>query len=88
MRPLRERQVVAGVRAVDVEPVGILEHGVVAIGRAETQRERGAGREGLTGDLDVPGRPAGHELDRRLPPQRFLDGRRDQGAVGAHLVEL
>ena len=60
----------------------------VAVGRAEDRDHVGVGGHSLAGELDVGGGTPNDELDRRIPPQGFLDPARYQASIGAHAGEL
>ena len=79
--PVAEGEV-ALVGAVDVEPVGVDERPVVAVGRRVVHLDAGALRDPDAADLDVSGGGAGEPDHRRLEAQHLLDGRGDQRRVG------
>jgi hypothetical protein len=76
-----ERHVIAGVRALDVELVGLVEVARVAIDRARHDHQRGPGRNGHAGQLGRPAGQAERRLRRTLQPQRLLDERHHERAV-------
>ena len=81
MDPERERQVPRGVRPVDDEAVGLVEHAGIAVGAADGHDDRRALRDRRAVEVHVLGRgPRGH-LDRAVVAEQFLDGRGDQGRI-------
>ena len=71
MRGLPEGQVRVGL-AGDVQPVGLVEHGRVAVGRADGQRDEQAGRQRAVGQRDGRRAEAVVQLQRALEAQQFL----------------
>ena len=70
-----------GVRPVDDEPVGLVEHGWIAVGAADGHDDLRALRHRRAVEVHVLSRgPRGH-LDRAVVAEQFLDGRGDQGRV-------
>src|SRR4051812_328543 len=66
---------VPAVVAGHVEPGGVGEPAVVAVGRGDPQHDDGALRDRRARDLDVlGGEPDRRGGDRRVPPQELLDG--------------
>src|SRR5690606_7042272 len=88
----RVRAAAEGQRALhaaeDVELVGILPAGRVAVGRSQAQVDDRAFRHQHALDLDVLGRAAREDQVGRVPTSRFQDHPGQQAAVGAQLVEL
>ena len=72
MRPDAERDV-AAVAPVEVEVVGVREHGRVAVRGAEQQQHPVAGRDLGARDLGVARGGAAEPGDGRVEPQRLLD---------------
>ena len=60
----------------------------VTVGRAEDRNDVSIGGQSLPGDFDVGGGPSNDELDRRIPPQGFLNPARYQTSISAHAGEL
>ena len=69
-------------RRVDVEGVRIGKFALVAVGRAEGERDFVAGADGLAVQRHVARGGALEALRRRIEAQRFLDRRRDQRRIG------
>ncbi len=67
--------------AGDVEGVGLVEDGLVAVGRGVEEEQLLALADGGVAQLDVAGGRAGHVLDGRHPAQHLLD-RTGQQAFG------
>jgi len=66
-----ERQV-AMIVAAHIEAVGVGEHCLVAVGRAEQQQDERSGADRGPGDLRVAQRIAGQKLDRRVVAEQLL----------------
>jgi hypothetical protein len=66
---------------LDVERVWIREFALVAVGRAEGERDLVAGTDGLAVQGRVARGGALEALSRRIEAQRFLDRRRDQRRI-------
>ena len=73
-----EREVLADL-AMDVEPVGVVELALVAVGGADEEQDRAALRDGLPVDLDVARDVAPDVGRRRLEAQQLLDRVGDAG---------
>ena len=82
MRADPERHV-AAVPPVEVELVGVLEDGLVAVGRAEQQEQPIARLQRLTAEARVAGDRAREAGDRRVQAQRLLDHVVDQRRIGS-----
>ena len=76
VRSGREREVVSGVLAGDVEGVGVGEHVRVAVGSAEQHDDPAAARQVRAGHLDVLARHPPGELHGGVEAQHLLDGQR------------
>ena len=69
---------------IGIERVGVVEHGVVAIGGADAEHHDVAFVQLLVAQLDSPSQtPAHEELGRRVEPERLLDGWLDERPVGS-----
>src|SRR4051812_1491082 len=77
---LAERDVVDP-PAQHVEPVGLGEHPLVAVGGGEPRHHLVAGSDRAPVQLHVAGRRPAEVVDRRGPPQELLDRRPDQGRI-------
>ena len=67
---------------VEVEDVGVVEHGRVAVRGAEQAEHGSAARDRDAVDLDVRARDSAGELDRAFEPEQLLDRLRPQLGVG------
>ena len=85
MDPLAERDVAGGVRAVDVEGVGLGEDIGLAVGGGEVEQDPRPRGEVVAGERRVAGRdPPPRDL-ARLEAQDLLDGVGDQRRIGDEL---
>src|SRR5262245_14587777 len=80
-----ERDVLALVRPLQIEAVGIRKVRLVVVGRSERQRREAALRDADAMQLDVARHLAGRELHRRVPAQGLLDEGPQELAVGLDL---
>ena len=83
VRPDPERHVPA-VAAIEMEAVGVREHGRVAVRRTEQEQHALALGDRLAGDLGVARRRAAERGHGRVEAQRLLDEVVDEGRVGQH----
>lgn len=88
VRPLAERNVGLGMLAEDVETVGIVVALLVSVGCRQHEHHGRPGRDGHAADLRVRRRQPRDVEERRFEPQGLLYGLRNEGAVGAHRLEL
>ena len=87
MDPAAEGQVWLAVSR-DVEPVGVLERSRVAVSGAEDQDQGLACAQHSSVQLVIHEDPPESRLHRRVLPQQFVDGGRDESGVLAQPREL
>ena len=83
VRAVPEREVLVGVRAVEVELVGSREDALVSVRARRTDRDPLAGVDRAAADLRVAHAAAREEQDRRREPEALLDRDGDTRAIRA-----